>query len=123
MGDLHKTRVHAAHQQGEEHPCRDDVDYSGREIGHCELKRVRLADSAVGVVIGAIQEREAAGALAPQLHRPLLGARRFVEPDRLVHHLLDERHAVELDELHIRLDPAIQREAHFPGARKHLRIL
>src|SRR5262249_62252162 len=56
-------------------------------------------------------------------HRNLLLRPRLVQAERLVHHLFDKRDAIELDELHVRLHPTVQRKAHLPGPRKHLWIL
>src|SRR4030095_11921911 len=47
----------------------------------------------------------------------------FEEAKWRVHQFFNKRHAVELDELNIRLHTAIEREAYFPRARKHLGIL
>src|SRR5947207_14926083 len=47
---------------------------------------------------------------------------RFVESERRIEQLLHKRHAVELDELDVLLHPAIEGEAHLPGAREHLRV-
>src|SRR6266516_1751044 len=47
----------------------------------------------------------------------------FEESKRPVHQLFDKRHTVELDELNIRLHPAIEREAHLPRPCKDLGVL
>src|SRR5688500_6153374 len=50
-------------------------------------------------------------------------AARLVETQRRVHHFLDERHAVELDQLDVRLDTTIDGKADLPGPGKDLGIL
>src|SRR5438128_9679440 len=47
----------------------------------------------------------------------------FVESERSVHQLFDERHTVELDELNVRFHTTIEREAYLPRSRKDLGVL
>src|SRR2546427_8713233 len=45
---------------------------------------------------------------------PRRSIRRIVQPNRGVHHLFDKRHAIELDQLGVRLQTAVNREADLP---------
>src|SRR5262245_18797134 len=53
----------------------------------------------------------------------MLLARLFVESERRIHQFFDERHTVELDELNIRFNAAIERETELPRTRENLRVL
>ena len=53
---------------------------------------------------------------------PILPGERVLAP-LSVHQLLDELHALELHQLRVSLDPAVERHADLPGLREGLRVL